>query len=374
MSRVWLWVVLVALVALVACSDESAPPGDDQPISFLAELGGDASEFERACAPREFEFPRDHLDHPAFRNEWWYLTGNLQDDKGARFGFQVTLFRIANGADEVTSDSRWSTQQFYMGHFAISAAGRDSIAYHERFARAAAGLAGAAERPVRVWLEDWQLTLHDDESARWSVDVSQGDERVSLDLAPLKPLVLQGDRGHSRKSDDPCNASYYYSFTRLATSGELTVGGQSYQVTGSAWLDREWSSSALSDDQAGWDWFALQMDDGREFMYYRLRSKTGRTDEHSYAVLIERDGGKRIFDAGDITHEVSRWWRSDQGAEYPVEGSLDIAGSDLGKIYYAPLIADQELLLTVRYWEGAIRLSDASGRETGRGYLELTGY
>ena len=156
----------VFLSTLVACGQGEEAQSVDQSISFLAELGGDAHEFERACAPRAFEFPRDHLDHPEFRNEWWYLTGNLQDDKGGRFGFQVTLFRIANSADERQSDSSWSTQQFYMGHFAISAAGRDAIASHERFARAAAGLAGAAHEPVRIWLEDWQLQQHAHDPSR----------------------------------------------------------------------------------------------------------------------------------------------------------------------------------------------------------------
>ncbi len=368
------FLLVVFLVLLVGCGQSDETQTVERPISFLAELGGDATGFERACAPRAFEFPRDHLGHPEFRNEWWYLTGNLQDDKGGRFGYQVTLFRIANNADENLRDSNWSTQQFYMGHFAISAAGRDSIASHERFARAAAGLAGAAREPVRVWLEDWQLQQHAHDPTRWTVNVAQGAERVSLDLTQTKPIVLQGDRGHSQKSDDPCNASFYYSLSRLATDGELVVDGQSYTVSGSSWLDREWSSSALTDDQAGWDWFALQFDDGREFMYYRLRSKTGRTDEHSYAVLIGEDGTRTLFDAADIVHEVSRWWHSDNGSQYPVAGSLEIANSGLGKIYYKPLIDNQELLLTVRYWEGAIRLNDESGEETGRGYLELTGY
>ncbi len=365
----------LCLLIVIACG-QTEPPQDtsDESINFLAELGGDASDFMRACEPRKIEFPRDHLAHPEFRNEWWYLTGNLKDDKGDRYGFQVTFFRIANSADSASIESNWNTRQFYMGHFAITAGKAAAISAHERFSRAGAGLAGTAENPARVWLEDWQLQQNPNDPKRWTLSVAQGGEGLSLELTQRKPLVLQGDEGLSRKSDDPCNASYYYSLSRLATHGQLRVGDQSFDVTGDTWLDREWSSSALSADQSGWDWFALQMNDGRELMYYRLRSKTGQTDEHSYAVVIGVDGQKDIVDASEITHQVSRWWQSSEGSRYPVAGSLEIPGSDFGKIYYEPLIDDQELLLTVRYWEGAIQLRNEAGRETGRGYLELTGY
>lgn len=366
--------LLLAWLMMVGCDQSSGPIAPDpNEISFLRELGGDAQQFERACDPREFEFPADHLAHPSFRNEWWYLTGNLRSDAGVQLGFQVTFFRIANtvGADKL--DSAWQAEQFYMGHFALSEFGRPAVRAHEKFVRAAAGLAGATPDPTRIWMEDWQLVQSADHPNQWSVSVGEGADAISLSLQQAKPLVLQGQGGLSQKSAERCNSSYYYSLTRLNATGEVVVDQQTHQVSGSAWLDREWSSSALADDQAGWDWFALQLDDGRDLMYYRLRDKSGQSDPQSYAVLVGVDGEKTRIDTAGIEYRVDKWWQSDSGARYPVAGQLDF--DEVGvSVVYEPLIENQELALTVRYWEGAIVLKDIAGERIGRGYLELTGY
>ena len=362
---------VMLLMLLVGCS-----PSNDQAnapiVSLHTELGGDASGFERACESRDFSFPQDHGAHPSYRNEWWYITGNVSSDRSVDIGFHATFFRIANSPDQPDRASAWSASQLYMGHFAISVEGHGAVKAHERFARAAAGLSGARlnnNSSTTVWLDDW--TLQHAPDGAWKIKLAEGSEQLALTLTEEKPVVLQGQDGYSQKSADPCNASYYYSLPRLSAVGTIKSADQTYQVQGTAWIDREWSSSALASGQVGWDWFALQLDDGRDIMLYQLRKSDGSADPFSHAVEVDSQGNKREIPLPRI--EISRWWQSPTGAKYPVAGKLQRTDTD-EVIVFTPLIDNQELLLTVRYWEGAIRLTDEAGIPTGRGYLELTGY
>jgi len=263
----------------------------------------------------------------SFRNEWWYITGNLENDAGKRFGFHITFFRIANEpltneapVNETTAkktpvvqkDSNWRSNEFYMAHFAVTAEGGE-IKTHERFSRSAAGLAGAApdtDNLVKVWLDDWQLVAtQEDDQLVWHLSLSESDLKLDLTLSPEKPRVLQGEAGYSQKSADPCNSSYYYSYTRLKTDGSLQIDDTTHNVAGSSWLDREWSSSALGDNQSGWDWFALQLDDGRDIMLYQLRMNDGSRDNYSHAVEIDHDGRATEIPIENITLNTTRWWQ-----------------------------------------------------------------
>jgi predicted secreted hydrolase len=257
-----------------------------------------------------------------------------------------------------------------MGHIAISdiAAGGHHSA--ERFARAAAGLAGASASPFAVWLGSWSLRGG---TGLFPLLLSAGNDDIGLSLqlqAGGKPLVLQGEGGLSRKSARPGNASYYYSFTRLPTQGELRIGDASYRVAGDSWLDREWSSSALDEDQAGWDWFALQLEDGRELMFYQLRDKQGRAQPFSRGSLVQADGSSHPLLADAVKLTPLRHWQAEDGARYPVAWRLQVAEHALDLEVQA-LLDDQLMGHSVRYWEGAVRVS---GSHRGRGYLELSGY
>ena len=395
-QRPLMFLLLALVFSLLSCSDErdAAVAANSSGVSLHTELGGSAEGYERACGPREFEFPQDHGPHPEFRNEWWYVTGNLLTPgvgaKQKRFGFHATFFRIAtrpadSKATAMSSDSvvsEWASSEFYMAHFAITEEGADRVSAHERFGRAAAGLAGAVVNTpvdengnrVKVWLDDWQLLAREqDGQLVWNLKIQEENDALDLTLVADKPKVLQGRDGYSQKSADPCNSSYYYSLTRLQATGTVVTENQTNDVNGSAWLDREWSSSALAEDQVGWDWFALQLDDGREIMFYQLRKNDGTADPFSHAVEIAKDGSKTEIPLDRLELDIERWWRSKAGARYPISGT--ITRKDTGEIIvYRPLIDDQELDLTVRYWEGAIKLSNAAGQSIGRGYLELTGY
>lgn len=330
--------------------------------------------YARALAPRPFAFPADHGPHPEYRNEWWYVTGNLDSDGGRRFGFELTIFRFSLDPAVPVSDSSWATNQVYIAHFAVTDADGRRFYAAERYSRGAAGLAGAEADPFRVWIDDWQIAATAN-STRWRLKADDADFAVDLELESLKAPVLNGENGLSQKSAEAGNASYYYSMTRLATRGSLRVDDERFDVAGLSWLDREWSSSALGRDQQGWDWFALQLSDDSELMFYQLRRDDGSRDVYSGGTWTAADGVARRLGADDVDIEVMDTWQSPNGGVYPSGWRLAIESLGL-TLTIDPVLDDQELLTLVRYWEGAVDVRGTrSGRAlTGRGYVELTGY
>ncbi|MBN1204608.1 MAG: carotenoid 1,2-hydratase [Myxococcaceae bacterium] len=357
---------------------EAAPPTPSGNLEVAEALGGtEGSEgYARASSPRELRFPEEHGPHPEFRTEWWYWTGNLETADGRAFGYQLTLFRNALAPRGVERTSEWGSRQVYMGHFALSDIGEGRFHAFERFSRDALGLAGAQVRPFRVWLERW--SAEGTEGAVFPMRLSAEAEGVTLALVleAGKPPVLQGDRGLLQKSAEAGNASYYYSLTRMPTRGTVSVGGREYAVTGSSWMDREWSTRSLGAGQVGWDWFALQLSDGSELMYYQLRRRDGSADPFSAGVLVPAQGEPVRFSRDEVRIEVLDTWRSPRsGASYPARWRLSVPARQL-MLDITPAQADQELSVTVRYWEGAVRLQGTRAGQpiTGRGYVELTGY
>jgi len=363
--------ILLLVLALSGCE----PPAPAPQGLRVSELLGGASVagFARATEIRRFRFPADHGPHPAYRNEWWYLTGNLRSAEGTRaFGFQLTLFRIALQPQAPGSDSAWRTNQVWMAHAALSDVASGEHEAYERFARQALGLAGAQRAPLSVWLEDWRLQL-DAPGGAWGLQLPTPGFDLTLELTPASPVVLQGNQGLSQKSAAPGNASYYYSIPRLRASGQLQLDGENFVVQGAAWLDREWSTSALGPDQSGWDWFSLQLDDGRNLMYYQLRRTDGSPDPHSSGSLSDSKGLQRRLQPADVKlTPLAHWNAGDR--RYPVEWSVQVRG-ETHPWRVRALLEDQEMRLSVRYWEGAVEVIDAvTGDRLGYGYLEMTGY
>uniref|UniRef100_UPI0035C9B1F7 lipocalin-like domain-containing protein n=1 Tax=uncultured Sphingomonas sp. TaxID=158754 RepID=UPI0035C9B1F7 len=315
-------------------------------------------------------FPRDHGAHPAFRTEWWYVTGWLRTADGADLGFQVTFFRTRPPVDPA-NPSRFAATQVMFAHAALSDPNLGRLLHGERSARAGFGLAGASTGDADVAIRDWRLRRLRD--GRWATHVASPNFTLALNLAPTQPPLLQGYHGYSRKGPQPQAASYYYSVPHLKVLGTVLRGGTPIAVTGEAWLDREWSSNYLQPDAQGWDWTGLNFDDGSALMAFRIRRKTGGT-LWAGGSFRRADGMTVALAPGDVAFRPLRQWRSPStGAAYPVSQELIVRLPDgICRWPLVPLFAAQELDarrsgLPV-YWEGAVRTRGALG------YLELTGY
>lgn len=382
----------LAVLALLAagCQEPEPARATLSVTGILADA--DTVGFARADRPREFSFPDDHGPHPDFRHEWWYFTGNVRSADGRSYGFQLTFFRSALRPDDPGLESDWATRQAYMAHFALTDVARRRFHAFERFDRGALGLAGASAHPFHVHVGDWTARAGAGAGARpqpggvldpaaprnlhpIEVRAAEGGVALALTLEPVKPVVLQGDDGLSRKGPEPGNASYYYSLTRLAARGTVTVQGEERRVEGLAWLDREWGTSALGPELAGWDWFSIQLDDHTELMYYRLRHHDGTTDSLSRGSFVHRDGRVTRLEPGDVGLDAAGEWPSPRGGTYPSGWRLLIPSLDL-ELSVDPVLADQEVDLSFRYWEGAVAVTGRRGgaRVEGHGYVELTGY
>lgn len=365
--------LLLMNALLSACREPERLPNAS--LSVSGALRAENNEgYARAVEPREFAFPADHGPHPEFRTEWWYYTGNLSTREGRRFGFQLTFFRSAFAPEMPERPSAWATRQAWLAHFTVTDVESGRFRSFERWSRGSLGLAGAEGEPFRVWLEDWSA----DAAGSGAMRIRAAGDGAAIDLVlqPGKPPALQGERGLSQKSSEAGNASYYYSLTRMPASGTVRSGDETFQVTGLSWMDREWSTSSLGENQIGWDWFALQLDDGQDLMLYQLRNRDGTPDATSSGTLVGPRGESRHLNLADFRLDVlDRWESPRSGAVYPSGWRIRIPSAALD-LTVEPLVEDQELDVSIRYWEGTVRIEGTSrGRPVrGRGYVELTGY
>lgn len=329
-----------------------------------------------------FAFPRDHGSHPDYKLEWWYLTGHLQSTETTphRFGFQATFFRIASPLATAArpAPAGFGHDQLFLAHMALIDVPTGRFLHQERLNRAGWD-ADASTDTLDVRNGDWSLHFVDPVTETLQlVGGVRADARFTLTLTPAKPLVRFGEAGYSRKGAAPTAASYYLTFPRLAATGVLTLEGREIPVSGEAWMDHEYSSSQLDRNQVGWDWLSAQLKDGRELMFYRLRTQGGGTDPASTLSWIDRAG--RTIRAPFRWEPLSTWKSPHTGAVYPQRIRLTTTDPATGAeavFLVEPLAADQELggrLGGVTYWEGACRIHAADGAELGNAYLELTGY
>jgi predicted secreted hydrolase len=350
-------VVLMVLLLLGGC-DQSVPEQKG-----FAGMGDQALAFTPVVPGRVFSFPADHAAHDGFRIEWWYVTANLKDQQGNEFGVQWTLFRSA--LKPVAETAGWGNQTIWLGHAAVTS----STVHHaaERYARGGVGQAGVQLAPFEAWIDDWRFASQaQDPLSDLQLSARNKDFAYQLHLTSSRPLVLQGDKGFSQKSEEG-QASYYYSQPFFQASGTLQIDGQSYTVSGPAWLDREWSSQPLTANQTGWDWFSLHLDSGEHVMLYRMRQKDGAP--YLTGTWIAADDHTQTLNSSQIqlnpqdTAKVA-------GRVMPVKWTISIPDKHLD-ITLDALNPNAWMNLRIPYWEGPVRIS---GSHPGRGYLEMTGY
>jgi predicted secreted hydrolase len=315
-----------------------------------------------------YSFPRDHFEHPDFRTEWWYYTGNLHSSDGKRFGFELVFFRQGLRRESIANRSAWRIDDAYLAHLALTDIDGQRFYPQERLNRAGPGVAGASFEKRRVWNGNWSAQWSED---RQTLDAIAEEFRFHLQLEPVKPLVIHGGNGVSQKAESAGKASHYISFPRLTVAGDLQLEGVRYTVSGTSWMDHEWFTQQLDPSQVGWDWFSIQLDDGRELMLLQLRTKAGTIDPYSSGTYVDKQGAAHHLTAREFSLEPGRYWASAKTkARYPVSWRVRVPSLALNLQCEARLDS-QELTGATNYWEGAVRYS---GSVTGAGYLEMTGY
>jgi predicted secreted hydrolase len=333
--------------------------------------------WREATAGYAYVFPRDHAAHNDYKIEWWYYTGNLETTSGRRFGYQLTFFRTGI-RPQTANPSRWAVRDLYMVHFCISDIEQKAFHSFEKLNRAGIGWAGAASDSYRVWNEGWEAQMQGKEHF---LKADSGAYQLDLRLSPDKPEVIHGENGISQKGALAGNASHYFSLTRLRSTGSIMVGGERFAVSGLSWMDHEFGTSFLEENQTGWDWFSIQLADNRELMMFQIRRADGSIDPRSSGTLIEADGRAVHIPFGEFNlRPGGSSWRSEaSGATYPTAWLIDLPRLNL-HLNVKAAFDNQELKTeestAVTYWEGSVNVEGTSGEGQikGRGYLEMTGY
>ncbi len=332
----------------------------------FAGLASHANDYAQVTPGKTFSFPADHGPHPDFRIEWWYVTANLVDAGGVAYGVQWTLFRQA--MQPGPQRDGWASQQIWMAHAAATRA--NVHRFSEDFARGGVGQAGVEIQPFRAWIDTWEMRGFErtdpNTISPLELTAAAKDFSYQLRLDADRPLVLQGEAGYSKKSERG-QASYYYSQPFFKVSGRLVIDDKPVEVTGRAWMDREWSSQPLASDQTGWDWFALHLASGEKLMLYRMRQKDG--NDYISGSFILTDGQKRQLASADVAMTPKQTVEI-EGRKLPVQWRIGIPSLELA-IDAVPLNPRAWMGTSFPYWEGPISFH---GTHAGVGYLELTGY
>ncbi len=359
----------VLAVGVVACAMTGVAQGPEVIAIF-------EPDYRLALPGYDYTFPRDHGAHADYKLEWWYYTGHLDAEDGRRFGYELTFFRI--GMDRRSANpSVWNVDALHVAHFALSDLDGGEFRFHERVNRAGPGIARAATGTLDVANGSWTAVLENDVM---KLRAFADGVLLELELTSEKAPVVHGIGGVSQKAEGVGQASHYYSMTRMATTGLLSIDGAAVRVTGESWMDHEFGTNQLAPEQVGWDWFSIQFDDGEELMIYQLRRNDQTIDGSSSGTVVDADGATRHLTRDEFTIASMRDWASPKSeAVYRLDWRMEIP--DLGAdLRIVPLMDDQELV-TIRstgiaYWEGAVRIEGTwkGRRVTGKGYVELTGY
>jgi predicted secreted hydrolase len=331
--------------------------------------------FAGAESQWHFRFPDDHGAHPEFRSETWHLTGALSDESASVYGFQLTFIRLGLAPAPPQRRSAWASSQVYGALFALTDVTGGTVETFQRVSRAALGLAGAQEQPVRLWVEDWLLEATGTDGFR--LQAGAADLRLALSLTGIKPPFLQGDLEQRPGLAQRGQGGFHsYLMPRLDARGVLRIADEERPVSGTAWLDRAWGEIPVAGGQLTFNRLTLQLDDGRDLMCLDLRRRAGGGTPIPSCVMIAADGSARRFGRRQVRMEPTGEWRSPlDGTRYPVRWRILIPDQEL-ELAVVPLVDDQELDFAFRAWSGAVSVEGVAGAVTvtGRGQLELTGY
>lgn len=348
------WIIAAALAAATSCSGQ---------------------DWRNAMPGWQYKFPRDHHAHPEFKTEWWYFTGNLFDENGKRFGYELTFFRegIIPITERVEERSRFVVNELKFAHFTIMDASGRKFRFDQKASRGAFDDAGFDRASALAWIDDWSVQLNS--AGDFHLAALSTDAILDLTLTPQKHPVIHGENGVSLKATGEDHTSHYYSITKLGSRGTIKLNGKEIHVRGASWFDHEWASNQLAPHQVGWNWLCVQFTNDTELMLYQMRRDDGTIDPASSGTFVATDGSAAHLAARDFSMTSSAVWKSEKtGATYPVEWQIEIPSRQL-RFKVRPVLSEQELaLLPLIYWEGAVDISGSDRNPNGVGYLELTGY
>jgi predicted secreted hydrolase len=355
-------------------------------LFFIPETHLFGEDFKQALPGRTFSFPQDHFSHPEFKTEWWYYSGHLQSLSDQRtYGYQLTFFRTALRGETKNQKSKWWIQNLYFAHLALTDKSKKRFEYREKISRGSLGEAGALPYrkdggPFRVWIEDWSMEEKGASLQNHLLRARDKDFGIELLLTPEKNPVVHGLNGVSQKAEGEGYASHYYSISRLKTEGKIFLKDKVLPVQGISWMDHEFGSNQLREDQVGWDWFSIQLDNQVELMFYQIRHQDGSINPYSSGTIIFADNTQHHLLLKNFQIEVLERWKSKKSrASYPSKWRVRVSGSQID-LLLTPIVKDQELITKestrVTYWEGSVRVEGKyrGNPIKGVGYVELTGY
>ncbi|WP_229333312.1 lipocalin-like domain-containing protein [Grimontia hollisae] len=356
----WGIAILLCLLALFGSVLMEKETPDRSAVSAL--VAANPEMFSSVIPGIPLTFPRDYGVHNDFRQEWWYITGNVQDRDGNQYGIQWTLFRSALHGEK---GEGWSDNHIYMAHAVLTS--KNGVYAAERFARGGIGQAGVTPNPFNAWLDNWQWTGSGAQPFPGTLQAADKGFSFNLHMHSTRPELLQGDNGYSQKHADKPVASYYFSVPAIALNGTITINGNTVEVAGKGWVDREWSTQALSEDQIGWDWFSIQLNEGRSLMLVQVR---GERTPYRFGVISDESGWSETLTHQDINMMPVDFAKMPTGRHLPVKWKLSVPkyGIDLTT---EPLHQQNWLPFTFPYWEGPIIIT---GSGEGIGFMEATGY
>jgi predicted secreted hydrolase len=336
-----------------------------------------ARTFKLALPGYVYSFPQDHASHEDYKTEWWYFTGHLESAKGAKYGYELTFFRTADAKQPQNETSSWNLQNIYFAHFAITDLNTNKFFYTEKLNRKGLSVADARQDKCFVYNELWSAELLGD---RFVLRADTPEYGIHLLMVPAKKAAIHGVNGVSQKASCKGCASHYYSLTRLDTEGTIYLKNEALTVHGISWMDHEFGSNQLTNEQTGWDWFSLQLDNNTELMLYLMRRKDGSIDPNSSGTIVFPDGRTKHLNLAEFTvHPQSSWKSPHTNGTYPMDWKLAIPGDGI-ELTIKAMMRDQELAKTIRtgstYWEGATEVKGVmEGKPvSGKAYVEMTGY
>ena len=370
------FVILIVISSFFVFSRNKPAQLSGSSITFLNNQdNSDDNNYKKAIERLDFVFPEDHAAHPEFLTEWWYYTGNLFTADGRHFGYQLTFFRRAiSDQFEVSSTSDWASNQIYLAHFAVTDTSSNQHHVYDQISRGSAGLAGTSVDPLfSIWLKDWEIVQLEENV--YQMNAGSDEVEINFILTDLKGIIFHGDGGLSQKGSEIDNASYYFSQTRMETTGTIRISDEEFDVNGLSWMDHEFGTSTLGSDQIGWDWFSIQLENNTEIMLFQIRQDDGSISEISSGTIIYKEGNTENLEMNDFKIEVIDIWQTSDQIIYPNKWKINVEKMNLD-MEITPVIYDQEMNLFFRYWEGAVRINGTLNGEkiSGYGYVELTGY